>query len=382
MKIVSKNNNNNNKPRGKKGAQPSSAKRNEVAVVVKANMTNPKNNTKPKNKNKNRSNNPNREIVDVPFDEVLADIHSKSTFECVSWTQNPGLASSYPWLYKNAAQYERYEFTSLEFEYVSLIPEISANAKGHVGMMFDPDATESNPTSTSNFLNNQVAFSKRPDLSWKLKVPQSILKKNKDFLLIRTGRKPDVKFYDVGKFIVMKSGQATDGEVMGYVKMRGNVRFYDRNTESPNSFVPNNMFTRLMRDSAASQSIPETVYTAITWTTVASTSDSETNGLGLLAGSTINLPQGIFFVRVQGSIGGAGDIQTIQSRFQGNADRSGMQTSWAVWPGTATTRYEIFNSMVIQARDQNTLSFEVYQTNAGISTPLDFYGNMDIFQLR
>jgi len=84
----------------------------------------------------------------VEEDEYIADVNGSVTFATTAFPVNPGQAATFPWLSKQAAQWEKYYWEYLEFYYK---PEVSAfaqnGAAGKVILSMDYDAADAPPSS-------------------------------------------------------------------------------------------------------------------------------------------------------------------------------------------------------------------------------------------
>lgn len=93
--------------------------------------------------------------------EFLGDLIPSSTgFETLgSFSVNPGLAESFPWLSQIAQYYEEYEFVQLLYEVKSLITDGNTEAKGSVHIVSFDNPTSALYTNKSQLLGHDGAIS-------------------------------------------------------------------------------------------------------------------------------------------------------------------------------------------------------------------------------
>lgn len=104
----------------------------------------------------------------TPFsnDELItASVYGSTTFGAsttsggaagtsLQFTANPGIAATFPWLSKNAPQYEKYVFTQLEYYVKHKVSEFAtAGSVGKVIMAFDYDAADAPFTSSQQMMD-------------------------------------------------------------------------------------------------------------------------------------------------------------------------------------------------------------------------------------
>jgi len=135
--------------------------------------------------------------------EKLADINGTSAFTTTSYSLNPGLAATFPWMAAIAENFEFYKFLNLEFWYIQAT---ATSTTGTVYMAFDPDAVDDPPPSSTALIDLNVKTVGSPYVNLKLRIPPKS-KFVKD-LYVRTGAVSgtDLKTYDLGNFYI-----ATDG---------------------------------------------------------------------------------------------------------------------------------------------------------------------------
>jgi len=92
--------------------------------------------------------------VRIRHREYITDIFGSVNYNVVSFSVNPGLATTFPWLNIMAVAYESYKFSNLSFHYETLAPTTSV---GTVMMAADFDPTDTAPDSKTSLMSYQDA---------------------------------------------------------------------------------------------------------------------------------------------------------------------------------------------------------------------------------
>lgn len=148
--------------------------------------------------------------------EYLGPYTGTTAFTAYSFSLNPGLPTTFPWLSQIASRFEQYRFLSLEFMWVT---SSSTATTGTIGMAFDPDALDALPTTKQQIMAYENATT---DVGWK-DMNFSVPPKSKfaKSLFIRTGTVSgtDLKTYDLGNFLLaFQGGSSVAGEL--YVRYK------------------------------------------------------------------------------------------------------------------------------------------------------------------
>jgi hypothetical protein len=121
-----------------------------------------------------------------------------------SYPLNPGMAVSFPWLSRMAANYETYRINNL---IVTFTPRVSAQTNGQVSMLIDYDAADSVPATESYFKNSTNATTSSVWTISALRSSVEQLNKAYNSRYIRgnavTG---DIKTYDFGRLHIATTG--------------------------------------------------------------------------------------------------------------------------------------------------------------------------------
>jgi len=125
---------------------------------------------------------------------------SNGSFKCESYPMNPGLSTSYPWLCKNAVNYDRYKFRSCSWV---LVPMQPTTEPGTMAVAFSPDALSVTPTTLSQLTQFEGATT--GSIFKELTIGARV---DNYARYVRTGSilNTDVKTYDAGVLFVATEG--------------------------------------------------------------------------------------------------------------------------------------------------------------------------------
>jgi len=158
--------------------------------------------------------------VVISHREYLGNVTGSIGFENSTFSINPGLSSSFPFLSQIAANYEEYSFVQLGYTYISLLS--SATASGVVGsiiMTTDYNAGDQPYNSTNEMLNNIGTISARPTDGPVVHMVECDPSKNvQGSGFVRIGSIPakeDIKTYDMGIFQLATEGMPVNDQIQG-----------------------------------------------------------------------------------------------------------------------------------------------------------------------
>jgi hypothetical protein len=124
-------------------------------------------------------------------DEYIGEVAGSTGFVATGYPVNPGQSATFPWLSKEAAQYEKYRFLGLEFYYK---PEVSAFAtngqSGKVMLSFDSDASDPLPGTKQQVEDTSPHSDAMPYEECVLVIPQDLLRSFTDAFFVRPGGLP------------------------------------------------------------------------------------------------------------------------------------------------------------------------------------------------
>nr|QKV51270.1 putative capsid protein [Crucivirus sp.] len=103
--------------------------------------------------------------------EFIADIPATTAFTVQTFTIQPGLAHTFPWLSQIANSFEQYRMRGMLFEFNStssdaVLSTATSTALGSVIMMTDYDVADAPPTGKRQMLNSEYASSSKPSCTF------------------------------------------------------------------------------------------------------------------------------------------------------------------------------------------------------------------------
>jgi len=164
----------------------------------------------------------------IVFNETLGAVTSSIDFQTKTYSWNPGVAATFPWLSKEAAQWEKYVFMQSKIVYIPQVTEFSPNGVGSLVMSFDSNASDGPPNGLLQALDTQPRSYDLPCKQIILNIPPKIMNTHTDGFYIRRGNNPpntDIKTYDCGNLFVSTVGQASLGGVLGILSVQYTVDF-------------------------------------------------------------------------------------------------------------------------------------------------------------
>jgi hypothetical protein len=175
-----------------------------------------------------RNINSNRLTCTVSQSEYLGEVNGSVGFVNTQYPINPGISQTFPWLSKQAIQWEKYRFTHLEFFYKKEVSEYAANGQtGKVIMNVDFDASDAPPASKRQMEDSQPSRDCMPSQNMTMPLNTRQMHGLYPELFVRAGPivvAADIKTYDVGTFNIATQGNATT-DVVGELHVRYTVVF-------------------------------------------------------------------------------------------------------------------------------------------------------------
>ncbi len=298
--------------------------------------------------------------ITVSNDEFVGavTVANQPAFNVVSYAINPGQSTLFPWLSRQATQWEKYVFQKLEFYYKREVSEFAtAGAAGKVIFSVDFDASDAPPTTKQQMEDSVPHADSMPseNLSLILPVSQmhgpSVISK-----YVRTGGLPgnaDIKTYDVGNLHVATQGIPSNTEV-GELRVRYTCIFSVPVLDSTNAAPANNQVTQY-------QSQTDVLTTATPHTLVWGTVDA--NGLSAVntAGSIV-LPAGNYIVWTTVNFEASGaNLTDVNIIIQKNS--VAVKTNPPQWtPSAGTTVISYSDQTYFSSNGTDTLKVVVSQT--------------------
>lgn len=176
-------------------------------------------------------------------DEFITTVFGSTNFTTSYFPINPAQAATFPWLSKQAPQWEKYHFNHLEFYYKRTVSEFATNGTtGKVMLSVDFDASDPPPTNKQQVEDTDPHVDNMPCNNIRLPMNQRRMHGLYRELYNRPGPVPgatDIKTYDAGNFYLSTQGNQNNTEV-GELHVRYSVTFSVPILESDTSIPRNN----------------------------------------------------------------------------------------------------------------------------------------------
>lgn len=261
----------------------------------------------------------------IQEDEFIGAITSgaggpPTPFNVVAFALNPGQAAVFPWLSKQAAQWEHYTFEMLEFYYKREVSEFAtAGTTGKVIMSCDYDASDSPPATKQQMEDTIPHQDAMPSSNLALKLQQrNMHPAGKKY--VRPGGLPgaaDIKMYDAGILFVATQAIAAATTEVGELRVRYRVKFETPILESSTTAPANNQVSQFTQAAVAAPA--SGVATVLPLATAAF------NGLNAVnTGGSVVLPSGNYLVDCSANIQG---VVTALVQMNLDLQKNGVSTS-------------------------------------------------------
>jgi len=159
----------------------------------------------------------------IEEDEYIGDINGSVAFTTTQYSINIGQSGTFPWGYKIAGLYQKYEFLSLEFYYKREVSEYATNGQvGKVMLNIDYDASDPAPLSKQQVLDTVPHVDGMPCTPKISLLADCRQMCRQDGCFVRPGTQPantDIKTYDAGNLFVSTYGN-TNSSVIGELHVR------------------------------------------------------------------------------------------------------------------------------------------------------------------
>ena len=163
-------------------------------------------------------------------DEYVAEINGSTAFDNTRYAINPGNSALFPWLSKQAAQWEKYHFNTLEFYYKREVSEFATQGQsGKIMLSVDFDATDPPPTDKRMIEDTDPHVDGMPCENIRLALRQQDMHGLLKTLFVRNAGPNslalgDLKTYDVGNLNVATQGEP-NSDVIGELRVKYSVTF-------------------------------------------------------------------------------------------------------------------------------------------------------------
>ena len=165
--------------------------------------------------------------VVVVHREYIQDVTAAdANFRNNTFSVNPGLATTFPWLSAIAGRFESYLFRRLHFIYEPICP---TTTPGAVMMAIDYDAVDAAPTTKVVLMAYRGAVRSAPWNITRFDATRGDLRKFGIQRFVRTGANPtgtDLKTYDVGNFQLATQNTPAGATTLGELYVEYEVEFF------------------------------------------------------------------------------------------------------------------------------------------------------------
>lgn len=138
----------------------------------------------------------------VTHREYLGDITGSAAFNILQYALNPGVQTTFPWLYRIAANYQQYKFHGLAFEFNSLVTDyVTSGAPGVIVLSTNYNADAPQYSSRQEMENAEFAVSRKPTINMMHMLECDISETMVPIKNVRNGPVPagqDLRLYDLG----------------------------------------------------------------------------------------------------------------------------------------------------------------------------------------
>jgi hypothetical protein len=235
--------------------------------------------------------------------ESLGTISGSNSFNPTQYEINPGSATMFPVLSREAAQWEKYRFRKLEFEYRTSINEFATNAYGRVILGVDYDATDPPPNSQQQAENSRPVGAQVPYVNFRVRCKPADMHDITKWKFVRPGAVPgdaDVRLFDVGTLNVCTQGNVNSNTI-GELWVHAEGDFKNQVSEALGQ-PPQNFRIAQFQDNAFTHPVSATPFTLPMPQQVA-------NPLGITnAAGLFTLPVGNYLIRFDALVSASGAI--------------------------------------------------------------------------
>ncbi len=165
----------------------------------------------------------------VSHREYITDVASAQTVLSLTYSINPGLSETFPWLSGIASNFEQYEMLGMVFEYrpLSGFATGSNTTLGYLVMATQYDSQDATFANKVEMETYEYSTSGNPAQSLLHPVECSPSLRPTSILLLRSASvtSGSILDYDLGKFTIMVGGQQANNNVVGELWVTYHVRF-------------------------------------------------------------------------------------------------------------------------------------------------------------
>jgi hypothetical protein len=308
----------------------------------------------------------------IEEDEYIAEVSGTVGFGTTAYPLNPGQSSTFPWAYKIAALYEKYDFEQLEFYYKREVSEYASNGQtGKVILSFDYDASDAAPTSKQQ-VEDTVPHVDGMPCTPTIRLPiDCACIRNGPARYVRPGVQPtntDIKTYDAGNLYVSTYGCAATS-VVGELRVRYRCKFSEPVLESAGSAPGAVGAVAIFSSSAAEASGATTVATQLLLAKTDANAITAVNTAG-----SIVLPAGAYEVAASNIMTNTSPSDFPETFLAITVGGSNASTAAGAANGPATSPASVtVGPMKVASASPITLTLSVINTfSAGTTTNLGY----------
>jgi len=159
--------------------------------------------------------------------EFISDVQGQVLNTFTTYSINPGLDTTFPWLFPVANSFTAWRPRGIVFEYVSLSSDYNANSfLGYVVMATQYNSLDPTFTDKKAMENSEYACSCKPSVNMMHPIECSPGQVVLHELYVRPGTvSGDIRFYDLGRFTILTGGQSATGPI-GELWCTYEIEFY------------------------------------------------------------------------------------------------------------------------------------------------------------
>jgi len=222
--------------------------------------------------------------------ELIQTVNGSTAFTVIRLACNPGIAATFPWLAQQAAQWEQYRFTKLNFEYIT---RTASTTVGSVLLAPDYDASDPPPASEAQASTYQDVAE---DVPWKdiccLLSPASMHALGpKKFTRTGSVGLNDIKTYDVANFYLCTVEEAGNAAI-GKLWVDYDVEFFVPQSSSAIGTAPISPSATSLYTQSVNQAFTTNVSAAVHWNDLV----YDPLSIGIAAGGVFTPPTGAYKV--------------------------------------------------------------------------------------
>jgi hypothetical protein len=224
-------------------------------------------------------------MTSVTHHELITSVSGSSSFSSARYESNPGISTTFPWLYALAQKYEKYRFRRLELVYIPSKAVVTTPGTVYLSVDYDPD--DAAPSSEAAISTYETLASGRPFDEVRVRVDLARVQNAK--MKVRSGPRAGSKLLYDPCSLLFGTVDMADGSAVGKLYVDYEIELISPQT-APASPLP---VAFSMWTLASAQTFTSTVAATMIF-------DEEiVNGLGVTnTNGSFALPEGLFKVQL------------------------------------------------------------------------------------